>query len=720
MDKWLNTESFSAWVEQSLFDYQEFVDTAADQLSHGIKHSAYSYQEAVDVFVSDAVGEPSRKIDIHDRAAFLISIPMGILACNPVGRTRIYQDNTPAIDGIRDDSSQAGGDGRFDVVPRDAQMESAEQYVNEIGACDIVDEETISSCIEKPEECNGMDDDCDGITDEDLLMLPCGCPGCEDDVQVCIDGAWTYCSCPPIPEEVCDGIDNDCDGKVDEDSNIEVTCGTNIGECKIGMQDRECKDGQLQPWSACEGGINPIEENCEGLDNDCDGEIDEDLTQQCLIACMQGLKYCVNGEWGECDAPYMEFEICDGLDNNCNGMVDEGDACCIPETEICDGIDNDCNGEVDECCGWEKIFEEDGKQWVYSILEDAKSNLVMAGWEETGDFSTRDALIQKIDSEGNPKWKMTYGGDDSDMLSQIREKADGNYIAAGRTKSYGAGKEDALVLETDEDGTLIWQNFYGGSEGDVARSICLTTDSPGYVFAGSTGSKGAGGSDLWVVRIDQQGETVWDKAFGGVEDDFAQSVCELENVGIGVAGSTKSQGAGGSDLWVLMLDHQGEEMWEHTFGEIDNDFANAIIPTKDGGLIVAGAMEYKGIQSYDARVIKFNHQGFVMWDNTYGGDAKNWAESIWQTGNSGYVVAGVTKSQGWGIGMGDMWVFRIGEQGDQLWEKPFGIDNLEHAFSVIETGDSWFAVTGSTRAGGVGDSDVKVLMLNQNGSPDCE
>ncbi|MBN2493603.1 MAG: DUF4114 domain-containing protein [Deltaproteobacteria bacterium] len=166
------------------------------------------------------------------------------------------------------------------------------------------------------EECNGEDDNCDGFVDEGLTS-PCGnahCPG----VMVCVGGIYDpdTCTARPAVEEVCDNTDNDCDGQIDEEIAPRV-CSS---DCGAGLE--FCEHGS---WVDCTA-PQPEMEICDGVDNDCDGATDELDPLPCNNGCPQnGWRYCdpVAGDWTECDAPSPGPEICDGLDNNCNNMVDE-------------------------------------------------------------------------------------------------------------------------------------------------------------------------------------------------------------------------------------------------------------------------------------------------------------------------------------------------------------------------------------------------------------
>ena len=157
-------------------------------------------------------------------------------------------------------------------------------------------------------------------------------------------------------------------------------------------------------------------------------------------------------------------------------------------------------------------------------------------------------------------------------------------------------------------GAITWDKTFGGSKDDKAYSIAQTSDG-GYIVAGDTESKGAGLDDVWVIKLDKNGNKEWDKTFGGKYYDEPYSIAQTSDGGYIVAGYTDSKGAGGEDVWVIKLDKNGNKEWDKTFGGSDWDKANSVIQTSDGGYIVAGDTESKGAGGDDAWVIKLDKNG---------------------------------------------------------------------------------------------------------------
>jgi hypothetical protein len=260
-------------------------------------------------------------------------------------------------------------------------------------------------------------------------------------------------------------------------------------------------------------------------------------------------------------------------------------------------------------------------------------------------------------------WAKAYGGNNWDQAfstNSVQQTSDGGYVVAGNTESFGAGGSDSWVLKLNASGNVSWQKSYGGIFPDSAESIQLTSDG-GYIVFGETYSFGTGNGDFWVFKLDASGNVLWQKTYGGSLFNVARSIQQTSDNGYIVAGMTESFGAGSGDAWVLKLDTNGNVQWQKTYGGSNFDGA-AIQQTSDGGYIMVGRTDSFGAGSDDVWVLKLNTNGNVQWQKTYGGSGSEITPSIRQTSDGGYIVAGYTIS--FGAGNQDVLVLKLDSNGD--------------------------------------------------------
>jgi len=348
-----------------------------------------------------------------------------------------------------------------------------------------------------------------------------------------------------------------------------------------------------------------------------------------------------------------------------------------------------------------------------SIQQTFDGGYVVAGLTASFGAGGPDVWVLKVNSAGTVQWQNTYGGTGDDAATSVQQTKDGGYIVAGITKSFGAGGADIWVLKlNDLLGTVQWQKTYGGTGDDAASSIQQTKDG-GYIVAGLTMSFGAGDVDVWVLKLNSVGTIVWQKTYGGTGPDYVSSVQQISDGGYVVAGWTWSSGAGGDDIWVLKLNSVGTIVWQKTYGGTGNDEATSVQQTKDGGYIVAGSTTSFGAGKNDFWVLKLNSAGTVQWQNTYGGTENEVANSVQQTKDGGYIVAGTTES--FGAGEADLWVLKLSSAGTIAWQKTYGGNGDEEASSVRQTLNAGYVVAGYMNSFGAGSFDFWVLKLDAMG-----
>jgi len=358
---------------------------------------------------------------------------------------------------------------------------------------------------------------------------------------------------------------------------------------------------------------------------------------------------------------------------------------------------------------WQKTFGGGWWDEAYSVIETKDGNYLIVG--RTGSFGAGgpDAWIIKIDKDGNKIWSKTFGGRNWDGANSVIETKDGNYLVVGWTESFGAGGYDIWIIKIDRRGRKIWDKTFGGKEEDGANSVIETKDG-NYLVVGWTESFGAGDEDAWVIKIDKDGNRIWSKTFGGRNWDGANSVIETKDGNYLIVGRTESFGAGGPDAWIIKIDKDGNKIWSKTFGGRNWDIANSVIETKDGNYLIVGWTESFGAgKDDDVWVIKIDKNGNKIWDKTFGGRKWDEANSVIETKDGNYLVVGGTKS--FGAGWNDAWVIKIDKNGNRIWDKTFGGKEEDEAYSVIETKDGNYLVVGRTKSFGAGEYDAWVVKL---------
>lgn len=253
----------------------------------------------------------------------------------------------------------------------------------------------------------------------------------------------------------------------------------------------------------------------------------------------------------------------------------------------------------------------------------------------------------------------TFGKTGNEWAYSVQQTSDGGFILAGYTQSYGAGIGDVWSIKTDENGNMLWNKTFGGIKDDAATSVKQTLDG-GYILAGWTESYGAGNLDAWVIKIDANGNEKWNKTFGGIVDDDTSSIQQTSDGGYVLAGTTFSYGAGSRDAWFIKIDANGNEQWNKTFGGSGEDGFNSMWETSDSGYILAGGTESYGTDNRDAWIIKTDANGNELWNRTFGGINLDEAYSVQQILDGDYVIAGLTTS--YGAGGADAWLIKVADK----------------------------------------------------------
>ena len=356
---------------------------------------------------------------------------------------------------------------------------------------------------------------------------------------------------------------------------------------------------------------------------------------------------------------------------------------------------------------WERTYGGTRIDNGSSVLQTVDGGYMIAGSTESFGAGDSDVYIIKTNALGDTLWTRTYGGPRADAGSSIQQTADGGYIIAGRTTSFGAGDSDVYVIRTNALGDTLWTRTYGGPGPDMGYSVQQTTDGC-YIVAGSTGSFGAGNDDVYLIKINAQGDTLWTRTYGGARTDQGTGVQQTTDGGYIITGFTVSFGAGKEDVYLIKTDAQGDTLWTRTFGGPDNELGITVEQTADGGYFITGWTSWP----FDVYLIKTNAQGDTLWTRTYGGSGFDVGCAGLHTTDGGYIIAGWTDS--YGAGGQDVYLLKTNAQGDTLWTRTYGGQGDDMGVAVRQTADGGYIITGYTYSFGAGGSDVYLIKTDDN------
>ncbi|ACS33471.1 PEGA domain-containing protein [Thermococcus gammatolerans] len=349
---------------------------------------------------------------------------------------------------------------------------------------------------------------------------------------------------------------------------------------------------------------------------------------------------------------------------------------------------------------WVKSYGGSGDEVINDVKVLPDGSIIAVGSTDSTGAGGKDVLVMKFSPEGEVEWAKTYGGNKDDYGNAVAIADNGDIIVAGGTSSFGAGKSDVWVLRLDANGNVKWQKTYGGGSNDVANAVAVAENGD-VIVAGYTESFGADWKDVWVLRLDGQGNVKWQKTYGGSYWEKAFAVAVADNGDVIVAGYTDSFGAGYYDFWVLRLDENGNVKWQKTYGGSGRDEAHAVALAPNGDIIITGSF-----------TVRLDANGNVIWAKNVGSNA------VALVPNGDIIVAGYTESFG---AYDDVWILSLDENGNVKWQKTYGGSDEEEAYAVAVADNGDVIVAGYTDSFGAGGKDVWVLKLPSSGGvPGCE
>lgn len=356
-----------------------------------------------------------------------------------------------------------------------------------------------------------------------------------------------------------------------------------------------------------------------------------------------------------------------------------------------------------------------------SVELTADGGFIIAGATNSLGAGGFDVYLLKTDSVGNVIWQKTFGGSGNDYGSSVRQTADGGYIIAGTKGSTGVEGIDVYLIKTDTAGNVIWEKTFGGIGDDIGYEVRKTLDG-GYIVAGTC--PGGDGEinpepDAFLLKTDAAGNFSWQKNFGNAQANYWAEghAVEVTSDGFLLTGTAESLAPDltfAHDLYLVKTDTSGNMLWEKTIAAPGGQQGNSIIQTADGGFVIVGQADVVvagNVSIADSYLLKTDSQGIKEWETTCGAGGWDNGYEVRQTTDGGYIFTGL-----YGDRNGEAYLVKTNAAGTAQWTKTFGGDGADAGHSLRQTPDGGFVIVGSTNSAGAGDIDVYFIKTDANGN----
>jgi hypothetical protein len=304
---------------------------------------------------------------------------------------------------------------------------------------------------------------------------------------------------------------------------------------------------------------------------------------------------------------------------------------------------------------WNQSFDAGQTEYCRAVIECDDGGFALFGITKANPPTSSDFWIVRTNATGGHLWNSTFGTDNNDDGYDIIESSDGGFVMAGYFKNSTTNDFDYLLIKADQDGNHLWNATFGGLDDDYCYSLIESNDG-GFVLAGALGTPA--GDDMLIIRVDQTGNYLWNFTDGGALNDYAYDIIRVSGGGYAITGSTESFGVTGADLWLVRLDADGNRLWNRTHdGGFGDDEGRSLTEMSDDGFAVVGDIAVDG-GGTSPWLLRTGNTGLLIWNKTYGvtGDL---AESITIVEEGGMAFAGATANLG--AGGTDMWLLLVPE-----------------------------------------------------------
>tara|TARA_R110001592_G_scaffold237306_8_gene496273 strand:+ start:24162 stop:25289 length:1128 start_codon:yes stop_codon:yes gene_type:complete len=358
-------------------------------------------------------------------------------------------------------------------------------------------------------------------------------------------------------------------------------------------------------------------------------------------------------------------------------------------------------------CSFQKNIGGSSDDLSNSIVIKGDFIYVLGHSNSFGDVNGDHYLI-KLDLEGNIIFEKTYGGNLAEEGVRIIETSDGNFILLGITESYGSGNKDIHVIKIDCNGVVIWEKYFGGLADDTPSDIIETKNSE-FCISATTESFGAGARDIYLMWIDQSGNLVRERTFGGIENDGSSNLIEIENNQIMLYGYTRNFGANSRDLYLMKVSSIGDSLRAKRYGGSGYEESQGFVRTSKGGFLINGHSSSTD-PNHNMYALEIDSNGNIIWENNYGGALHDGGQAVLINNEGNYVLLG--RSMSFGNGNSDMYLVVTNPNGELISEEIIGGYKNDIGLDIIEY-KSFYFIIGYSDSFGSGDNDAYIVKLKK-------
>ncbi len=351
---------------------------------------------------------------------------------------------------------------------------------------------------------------------------------------------------------------------------------------------------------------------------------------------------------------------------------------------------------------WTRTYGNDSTDIGVCVQQTSDDGFIIAGYKyQSGQY---DLYLIKTDENGDTLWTKVYDITSEQAVS-VQQTTDHGYILTG----FGdISNMQVFAMKTDSLGDSIWTGYYG-SGGISHRGYAVEQTSDGnYILTGYTDNV-ITRFDLFLVKIDSLGDTLWTRCYGGLGYDEGRSIHRTTDGGYIVSGRKDSDTIPTDfDIYLVKTDSLGDTLWTREYGGPGSENGYSVRQTFDGGYIVAGYTDSYGPSQANIYLLKTDGIGDTLWTKVYGYSGSDYARSVRQTADSGYIIVGYTD---YPSGYEDIWLLRTDTNGDTLWTQRYGGSDDDRAYCVDLTSDHGYIIVGRTYSFGAGERDVYLIKI---------